>query len=70
MQTGLRILYCLEIQVLVRAAGQDYASVQAAVARSFGKTVDIYDQDVHVRTLRTCIHVERKVYKEGNITAF
>ncbi|XP_022134361.1 uncharacterized protein LOC111006641 [Momordica charantia] len=25
----------------------------AAVAHSFGRTVDIYDQDVHVRTLRT-----------------
>lgn len=28
----------------------------AAVARSFCKTVDVYDQDIHVRTLYSCIH--------------
>ncbi|XP_031743820.1 uncharacterized protein LOC101213824 isoform X3 [Cucumis sativus] len=28
----------------------------AAVAHSFGKTVDVYDQDVHVRTLRTLLY--------------
>lgn len=28
-------------------------SVQAAVARGMAKAVDIYDKDIHVRTLRT-----------------
>lgn len=28
-------------------------SSQAAVARSFSKSIDVYDQDIHLRTLRT-----------------
>lgn len=31
----------------------DQVSLQAAVARSFCKAVDVYDQDIHVQTLRT-----------------
>ncbi|KAF3445507.1 hypothetical protein FNV43_RR10683 [Rhamnella rubrinervis] len=40
-------------------AGLCFSSTQwsmAAVARSFCKTVDIYDQDIHVQTLRTLLY--------------
>ena len=31
----------------------DQLIFQAAVARSFCKSIDVYDQDIHLRTLRT-----------------
>lgn len=49
-------------------AGLSFSPIQwsmAAVARSFCKSIDVYDQDIHLRTLRTLLYPSSLSYVHG-----
>ncbi|KAK6118786.1 hypothetical protein DH2020_047477 [Rehmannia glutinosa] len=42
----------------------------AAVARSFCKSIDIYDQDIHLRTLRTCFKIRITAFGYSSLLVY